>query len=307
MTISLVMANIFTACGTTSKDQKALDERTSHQNNGTQPYIKNIGHTPNEDKTAQIPEWDPNKKYAIGDQVKHGNHIFKAIANIKIGDSPANDWKWKVEGILIREQEKEAAIDESVLDDPSIVYKKPRPKNPTIYDVLINGTVDIQASYGWISTKIYSVKHLKHVQNGWNTIYGQKYYIENNKWLIDTTKTIEGKQYGFGFDGVAQEIKDGKDTWDSNTIYHNGDTIIYKGIKYEMIGFSSLDDQPDSTPSKWRAVKGDHPDGKDVWDNNKIYHEGDIVIYKGIKYEMIGFSSLDDQPDSNPSKWKAVK
>lgn len=105
------MTNIFTACGTTSKDQKAMDERTSHQNNGTQPYIKNIGHTSNEDKTAQIPEWDAETEYVEDTIVTYKGTQYQARNTIKGGATPEETFRWKIVGGATPKWNKKKAYD----------------------------------------------------------------------------------------------------------------------------------------------------------------------------------------------------
>lgn len=85
----------------------------------------------------------------------------------------------------------QAAGDNKTQD--AIVYKEQM--DAGTYFFLENGTNNKAASYGIDNCVITAT-------NGWNTIFDKKYYVKNNKWVIDKIQIIEGNSYYFDEKGI---------------------------------------------------------------------------------------------------------
>lgn len=106
---------------------------------------------------------------------------------------------------------------------------------------------------------------------------------------VDTAKTI-----------TVKAESSGVITWDSETIYTEGDQVIYNGITYT---------------AKW-WTKGDIPGHSDVWQaeesgvisewsSTKAYNGGDKVIRKGVSYQAKWWTK-GDAPESVDSPWTKI-
>ena len=142
-----------------------------------------------------IKEWKQQQMYYnIGTIVTYKGVQYEKVSHSYNDSEPGtNDQSWK------KVEELKA--------DEGIVYKEPMYENSESYFRLKNGTANSLASYGMESTNPYHARYIKFVENGWNTIRGKKCYVENNQWVVDTVKVIDGIEYFFAENGVATEVK----------------------------------------------------------------------------------------------------
>lgn len=90
------------------------------------------------------------------------------------------------------------------------------------------------------------------------------------------------------------------DTWDTNTIYNSGDTVVYNGITYtaqwwtkgEMPGASSV----------WVEEETGEVGG---WSASKTYNSSDEVIFDGNNYQAKWWTK-GDQPGNANGPWKRI-
>lgn len=73
------------------------------------------------------------------------------------------------------------------------------------------------SSYHW---KIwFKLPQIKYPDTGFETFNGKRYYYENGQYVVNTTKTIDGKSYTFDSSGVLVNSEDGTETVSSDTSY----------------------------------------------------------------------------------------
>ena len=63
------------------------------------------------------------------------------------------------------------------------------------YNIVYEGVTQ----HRWV--KWYKVPGVSYPTTGWVTFQGEKYYYENGQYVVNTTKTIDGVSYTFGWNG----------------------------------------------------------------------------------------------------------
>lgn len=54
---------------------------------------------------------------------------------------------------------------------------------------------------------VSSTNSIRPINQGWHTLYGKKYYVnEDNQWLVNTIKEIDGKTWYFDANGTVFEM-----------------------------------------------------------------------------------------------------
>jgi chitinase len=89
------------------------------------------------------------------------------------------------------------------------------------------------------------------------------------------------------------------DTWDSNTIYTSGDTVVFNGITYQA-NWWVQGQRPDQSGA-WSEVIPDDGIIK-AWRADLVYNNGDIVSYQGVNYSAAWWTK-GEQPGS-AAVWK---
>ncbi|MBN1039147.1 DUF5011 domain-containing protein [Clostridium botulinum] len=99
----------------------------------------------------------------------------------------------------------------------------------------------------------------------------------------------------------VKEVSEIEDTYDSNKIYLEGDTVIYKGNKYTAKWWIKGED-PDKSEA-WKKEVIPNEDGSVDYEEGSIYVEGDKVSYNGKMYETKWWTkSIPGSDDS----WKLI-
>ncbi|MGN2337809.1 carbohydrate-binding protein [Clostridium cagae] len=100
---------------------------------------------------------------------------------------------------------------------------------------------------------------------------------------------------------TVKEVSEIEDTYDSNKIYLEGDTVIYKGNKYTAKWWIKGED-PDKSEA-WKKEVISNEDGSVDYEEGSIYVEGDKVSYNGKMYEAKWWTkSIPGSDDS----WKLI-
>lgn len=87
--------------------------------------------------------------------------------------------------------------------DPQLAYTANKSINEQ-YDIireLWHGNQNNRSFY------ISATNSIRTVNRGWHILYGKQYYVdENNQWLVNVEKKIDGVNWRFGIDGTVSEM-----------------------------------------------------------------------------------------------------
>ncbi|MGF1701145.1 glycosyl hydrolase family 18 protein [Photobacterium makurazakiensis] len=99
---------------------------------------------------------------------------------------------------------------------------------------------------------------------------------------------------------VVADTTGGNTTWDADTIYNTGDTVVFDGVQYTAKWWTK-GEQP-GTSSAWEAFD----DGSvQDWSSAKVYNGGDVVIFNGQQYSAKWWTK-GDQPGNANGPWELI-
>ncbi|WP_036825995.1 glycosyl hydrolase family 18 protein, partial [Photobacterium sanctipauli] len=99
---------------------------------------------------------------------------------------------------------------------------------------------------------------------------------------------------------VVADSTGGNTTWDPNTIYNTGDTVVFDGVTYTAKWWTK-GEQP-GTSGVWEAADSGSATG---WSASKVYNSGDVVTHNGQQYRAKWWTKGDQPGDAN-GPWELI-
>ncbi|WP_195852635.1 hypothetical protein [Aerococcus sanguinicola] len=148
--------------------------------------------------------------------------------------------------------------------------------------------------------------------------------LENNPWrVVGTAWSIAP------YAGLSME-EEGEKEWQEDKLYHKGDQVLLNNERYILSADRSQGELPSDFPNIWEKLEEEKleeeklepeqsepntspqdnapkADQGTLWKEGQEYHQGEIVVYKEIPYQLIADYSVDDIPDQNPNIWQVIE
>ncbi|MCF7888821.1 MAG: hypothetical protein K9L78_01755 [Victivallales bacterium] len=175
-------------------------------------------------------------------------------------------------------------------------------------------TTAVFGTEAWDSGKVYSKSGIQVEYQG--SIY-------KNKWWTQGENPVKSGQWGV-WELIEENVDPMPDpapnptpspsgnTWKDDTVYNDGDLVVYNGKKYEAQWWTK-GDNPEQT-GQWGAWKvldetvTPQPDPEptpepsgDTWNVDTVYNDGARIVYNGKKYEAQWWTKGDNPELSG--KW----
>ncbi|MGL4774487.1 MAG: glycosyl hydrolase family 18 protein [Clostridium sp.] len=185
-----------------------------------------------------------------------------------------------------------------------------KPGESKSYNILVEG--ELEDLDGIISVGMTERMYKSSVEYGRRNIYGrasEEEIIQNGNYVPTISGIVNKKIYvGDKFDPMAGIIANDKEDGNlTNIVKVTGVVDVRKVGKYELTYSVSDSKGATRTAKVTVSVIQKTIPAPDDYDPKKVYNKGDRVVYKGIRYECLGYAVTNFEPGTNESVWKTIE